>query len=70
MQKQSMPITIDGTTHTLAEWARINKIPVGTAYKRVHCYKWTPQEAVTRPTRTRKRNKYWKLYAFEGKTAL
>lgn len=45
-------ITIDGVTHTMAEWCRINNVNVDAACKRIEVYGWNPERAVTEPTRT------------------
>ena len=49
-------ITIDGETHTVAEWCRINNINTQSAYKRICSYGWDPVKSVTTPTRTWIRN--------------
>lgn len=45
-------ITIDGVTHTMAEWCRINNVNVDAACKRIEVYGWNPERAVTEQTRT------------------
>lgn len=40
-------ITANGQTHTMAEWARISKIPYSTIQRRIHSG-WKDSEAVTR----------------------
>lgn len=49
-------ITIDGVTHTMAEWCRINNVSRDAACKRIEAYGWDPVRAVTQPTRSWIRN--------------
>lgn len=44
-------LTIDGITHTIAEWARINGIPYKNVYKRI-AIGWNFERAVTEPIRS------------------
>lgn len=43
-------ITVNGETHTIAEWARINGINPGTIMSRIG-YGWSEEDAVTEPRR-------------------
>ena len=50
-KRTNIYITIDGETHTMAEWCRINNVSVNAACKRIETYGWDPVKAVTKPTR-------------------
>lgn len=45
-------VTIDGETHTLAEWSRISGIKSGTIRFRLN-KGWNPKEAIFKPTSTK-----------------
>lgn len=51
-------ITVDGVTHTLAEWSRIAGIPSTTILTRLH-RGHTFEEAIKKPVQIRKDNKLW-----------
>lgn len=50
-KRTNIYITIDGVTHTMAEWCRINGISYTAARKRTRERGWDPIAAVTTPTR-------------------
>ena len=45
-------ITVDGETHTMAEWSRINNIPIARIKSRLH-KGWNESKAVTLPKMNR-----------------
>lgn len=50
--RQSLrPLTIDGVTKLLCEWAEISGVPVATMWDRIYQAGWLPAEAVFRPAR-------------------
>lgn len=61
-RRTNMEIQINGVTHTMAEWCRINNVNRDAACKRIEAYGWNPVEAVTIPTR-----KYEKYGPFSRK---
>ena len=48
-------ITVDGVSHTLAEWSRISGISSCTILARIDKYGWSAERAVIEPPRTQRR---------------
>lgn len=42
-------LTVDGETHTIAEWSKISGIKYDTIERRINAYGWSPKDAVTIP---------------------
>lgn len=52
-QRGRHPITVDGETRLLVEWAAISGISLGRLWARIYEYGWTPERAVQTPLRRR-----------------
>ena len=50
-RSDSNPVTINGETRTIAEWAEVSGIPKTTLHDRIRRRLWDPVEAITRPAR-------------------
>lgn len=61
-RRTNMEIQINGVTHTMSEWCKINNVNRSAACKRIEAYGWNPVEAVTIPIR-----KYEKYGPFSRK---
>ena len=44
-------VTLDGETRSLAEWARLAGLPVGSLYSRINKLGWSPERAIRTPHR-------------------
>jgi hypothetical protein len=49
------PITINGITRNILEWAQEKGINHQTISQRIHVYGWSPEKAVTKPVQSRTR---------------
>ena len=49
-------ITINGETHTMAEWGDIKGISPGTIWNRLHNLGWSEEDAVNKPLRRKGSN--------------
>lgn len=56
-QRSNHLIEIDGVTHHLEEWSRLNGIPASTIVQRINKYRWPERDAVTIPVRSRRASK-------------
>lgn len=50
-KSNSVLVTHDGSTKTIAEWSEIVGIPYGTLHNRIVYLKWTPDKAINTPAR-------------------
>jgi hypothetical protein len=57
-RRDNQTATIDGETKTLAEWAELNGLAIGTLERRINHLGWDPKFAVTTPV-VRDR---WKIF--------
>lgn len=53
-KRNNKNITVDGETHTIAEWAKISGIKYQTLYRRIVILKWDVKEAITIPLNGRR----------------